>query len=129
MNVIRIHNTDKTEKSYVKYPKEIDEFIIKSDNEVSKLSNYETTLISTQHETIKIPKSTFLKNGYNELKGWHCEIKALIIHYDAYVSYACKNKKTHILTCDFKTDGLICPYNLCECDDYWSFEKVNNESK
>lgn len=124
LNCIRLHKEDQNITSYEVYLNEIEEFIQESEDRVSQLENKETTLIKTTQIEKEISKSLFLKNGYNQLKGWNCDIRAFIIHYDAQVSYACKNTKKHILTCDFKTTGIVCPFKVCECDDYWSFKKV-----
>ncbi|MFG1512814.1 hypothetical protein ABMA79_15150, partial [Halobacteriovorax sp. HFRX-2_2] len=124
LNCIRLHNDTNDSVSYENYQDEIEEFIKNCELRVTQLENKETTLIRTAKEQKYISKSDFLNNGYNQLKGWKCDIRAFIIHYDAQVSYACKNTKKHILTCDFKTTSIVCPFKLCECDDYWSFEKV-----
>ncbi|RZF22815.1 radical SAM protein [Halobacteriovorax vibrionivorans] len=124
LNCVRLHKEEYNNTTYEEYDPEIEDFIKESEHKVSSLDNKETTLIKTSDIQKNIAKSHFLANGYNKLKGWKCDIKAFIIHYDAQVSYACKNTKKHILTCDFKTEGIVCPFNLCECDDYWSFKKV-----
>ncbi|EPZ51972.1 4Fe-4S single cluster domain protein [Bacteriovorax sp. BAL6_X] len=124
LNCIRLHKETSHSVSYESYQEEIEAFIKICEEKVAKLENKETTLIKTAKTQKHISKSEFLNNGYNQLEGWKCDIRAFIIHYDAQVSYACKSTKKHILTCDFKTSSIVCPFKLCECDDYWSFEKV-----
>ncbi|WP_412470007.1 radical SAM protein [Oceanospirillum sp. RT-1-3] len=124
LNCIRLHNETQQQVSYEAYQEVIESFIKECEAKITLLENKETTLIKLKNSIHHLSKSDFLNHGYNRLKGWRCDIRAFIIHYDAQVSYACKNTKKHILTCDFKTTAITCPFEVCQCDDYWSFEKV-----
>ncbi len=123
LNPIRLHKKEDSVTRYISYQEEINEFIIHCEQKIKELKNKETVSIETISGEKILTKPEFLNNELHALKGWRCAINAFIIHYDAMVSYACKGIKKHILTCDFKTNAITCPFNYCECDDYWEFRK------
>ncbi|AYF45776.1 4Fe-4S single cluster domain protein [Halobacteriovorax sp. BALOs_7] len=124
INPIRLHSKEGSNTSYQEYEKDIEAFITSCESEVEKLDNQETATITTTAKTLDISKPKFMANNFHALKGWKCDVNAFIIQYDGMVSYACKGIKKHILTCNFKTSAIICPFKYCECDDYWDFKKV-----
>lgn len=123
INPIRLHSKEGSNTAYQKYDNDIEDFIAACESSIKELEHKETASITIKSGTFKITKPEFMANNYHALKGWKCDINAFIIHYDGMVSYACKGAKKHILTCDFKTKGIICPFRYCECDDYWDFKK------
>ncbi|MDD0854361.1 radical SAM protein [Halobacteriovorax sp. GB3] len=129
INIIRPHYKSGYSVSFEQYPEEIELFIKEATTIISKNENQEKIKVYSKNKEIEMAKSTFFDLNMHYLKGWKCNINAFIIHYNGYVSSACRNDKKHIITAKFKSTPLICPYQACECDDFWNFEKYRNANE
>lgn len=126
LNFVPVHLDSGSEKDYAFYPKEILEFMREQQELTRRRDNVETLLMRTEDKSVKVPKFQILSEELNRFKGWECRLGAFIIHEDGMVSKACSNETKHILTTKFEHGKLICPFRVCECDDYWAFEKFKN---
>lgn len=126
LNFVPVHGGEGGDKDYVDYPEEIESFIREQQELTRSRGNVETLLVKTKAGEIEMPKFEVLKSGLNQFKGWECRLGAYIIHENGMVTKACSKETKHILTTKFEHGKLKCPYRICECDDYWSFEKFNN---
>lgn len=126
-NFVPVHESIEGQNKYVPYPDEIKEFLKIVQNYALTKDNFETASILLINDQWQLtPKFELLNKSLNRLKGWKCDLRAFIIHEDGQVSRACTSSKKHILLEDFSGKTITCPFNICECDDYWNFPKRPN---
>lgn len=121
---VRAHYKKENDHHYFEYPKEIENLLEEMYSLSLARGHFEKVDVLKGSSWSTISKHEFILQGLNKLQGWKCELQAFIIHKDGQVSRSCTNSKKHILLEDFKKQTLTCSYNLCECDDYWTFPKT-----
>lgn len=120
---VRVHQNSNGQNEYVSYPEEIESFLKEINELTVKRNNFEKAFILVNDQWQIVPKFEIINQGLNKLKGWKCDLRAFIIHEDGSTTSSCTSTKKHILLQDFSQKTLTCPYNICECDDYWDFPK------
>lgn len=122
-NFVRAHYKNESGHHYFKYDQKIEEFLKEMNDLAIKRNLYEKVDFLVDSQWQSMSKFDFILNGLNALKGWNCKLRAFIIHKDGMVSRSCTSSKKYILLEDFKEKMISCPFNICECDDYWTFTK------
>lgn len=124
INFIRIHEKRTGKEEYRKYDDAVEVFFQEQLEIIKKRTNTEVVELMTEDGWEQITKLEFMRDKRNQWEGWFCNLHAFIIHEDGYVTRSCSRDKKHILLTKFEKRPLVCTYKICECDDYWSFEKT-----
>lgn len=123
INFIRIHDKRNGKEEYRPYDDQVESFFQEQLLKIKKRESTEMVDFLTNNGWEKTTKLEFMRDGRNVWEGWLCNLHAFIIHEDGNVTRSCSREKKHILLTKFEKKPLVCTYKICECDDYWSFEK------
>lgn len=108
---------------YYPYQEETLEFLRQLEQRIKTKKNPETIRVHTQNQEAELTQLEFVNNNYNYFKGWKCQMNALLIHPDGFVSYPCTNQKKHILFAELKKRTLNCAHEVCTCAANWNYTK------
>jgi sulfatase maturation enzyme AslB (radical SAM superfamily) len=124
INYVKLHDKGESSDEYREYPIEILAFMHEQQEKLRNRTTTETVNIHTSEGSFKLPKFEMINQDLNRFQGWECNLRAFIIKENGQVASACTSRTKHILLADFSGSSLICPHQLCECDDYWEFPKT-----
>lgn len=108
---------------YFPYCDETLDFLKQLELQLKNIKHLETIKINTENHQVELTQLEFTNKNYNHFKGWKCEMNAILIHPDGFVTYPCTNQRKYILFAEFKKRTIVCAHEICTCAANWSYTK------
>lgn len=120
----KIIDDSKKGTEYFPYNDETLNFMKHLETQVKKQKQPETILIKTQNHEVELTQIEFVNKNLNHFKGWNCQMNAITVHADGFVTYPCTNQRKHILFADLEKRKLVCSHETCPCPTFWNYTKT-----